>query len=127
MQLAHDVMDQLAQLCGRHLGAFRYVGGGEGNEVVRRDQGLVERGQQVGIRGGVEVGQDMQQVGHGWCRARARARAILYTQQRLCGGCVPSSRFASSASQPSCNSAVQRWQQHAAADATRASGLTKGS
>jgi hypothetical protein len=59
----------------------------------------------VGIRGGVEVGQDMQQVGHGWCRARARARAILYTQQRLCGGCVPSSRFASSASQPSCSSA----------------------
>ena len=65
VQLAHDVVGQLAQLPGRHLGALRYMGGREGDEVVRRDQRLVERRQQVGIGGGVEVRQDVQQVGHG--------------------------------------------------------------
>lgn len=65
VQGRHQGVDQLAQLSGGDLGTLCYVGGGKGDEVDCRDQGLVERGQQVVELGGVEVGQHMQQVRHG--------------------------------------------------------------
>ena len=64
MQLRDEVGDQLAQLGGGYLGALRYMGGVERDEVVCRDEGLVERRQQMGEPGGVEVGQHVQQVRH---------------------------------------------------------------
>lgn len=60
-----DGIGQLAQLSGGYLSTLGYMGRIEGNEVGCGYQGLVERRQQVLESGGVEVGQDVQQIRHG--------------------------------------------------------------
>jgi hypothetical protein len=65
VQGAHEGVGQGAQLCGGDMGALCEHGGLEGDEVGCRDEGAVERGQQVLEGRAVEGGQHVQQVRHG--------------------------------------------------------------
>lgn len=65
MQFDQQRMLKLLDFCDRHLGAFGYIKRVEGEEVTGRNKVLVERREDMreGFRG--EVGQSVEEVGHG--------------------------------------------------------------
>lgn len=65
VQGGHKGICKLPQLARRQLGASGNVGGVEGDDIIGGDEGLVERGQQMGKGSGVKVRQHLQQIRHG--------------------------------------------------------------
>lgn len=59
-----DVVGESPDLSWRELGAFGYIKRVEGEEVIGRDQRLLQRGQQVRVWLRVKVGQNLDQIGH---------------------------------------------------------------
>jgi hypothetical protein len=64
VQGVHQRVSELPHVAGGQLGALRDIDGRQRDQVSGGDAGAVERGQQVRVRGGAEVGEHMQQIRH---------------------------------------------------------------
>jgi hypothetical protein len=64
VQGVHQRVPERPHIASGQLGALRDIDGCQRDQVSGGDAGAVERGQQVRVRGGVEIREHMQQIRH---------------------------------------------------------------
>jgi hypothetical protein len=89
VQSSYHGICQFPHLSRRQLATFGNIGSVKSKQVISGDEGLVERGQQVGVGLRVEIRQHLQQIRHGPNKCRigaalrmARATSIPYSPFR---------------------------------------------